>query len=447
MNGTTSTGNTLLIAAIKKKTPKKFVELLIGYGANPNAKSREGKTALFGTIEMGRADVLQFLLEHGADANLPGPKHMLWPSVWQPACLQLLLTHGASPKKAPGLMELASSINNIESVRILLKHGVDPNIKKDGVYTPLCSSIRDDRADLVTLLLANGADPNVPASEYPCFKCITHDRVHFLPALVEAGADLTSPKGIVEMAVSCKNLEALNWLLDKGLSPNDKNPKGLTPLTTAIRENEIGMVDLLLMRGADPLIRGEDWPVCMAVRNPLVLKRILAVVDRPQAFKGIIEMAVHANQLESVKLLIAAGVSVEDKNGGVFSPLTTALRENRRDIVRYLLGDGGADVNLPGEHLPVVKALRRFHGEDTEMLELLLSKGGDPNKLYRGWNGIMQAVENGDVDVLNLLSNKAGFDLEVKDELGRTVVEMAGSRGWDEAVKILQAGDIRLKRH
>lgn len=54
-------------------------------------------------------------------------------------------------------MELATSINNIESVRVLLKAGVDPNAKKDGIYTPLCSSIRDNRADIFELLLANGA--------------------------------------------------------------------------------------------------------------------------------------------------------------------------------------------------------------------------------------------------------------------------------------------------
>lgn len=54
-------------------------------------------------------------------------------------------------------MELATSINNIEAVRVLLKAGVDPNAKKDGIYTPLCSSIRDNRTDIFELLLANGA--------------------------------------------------------------------------------------------------------------------------------------------------------------------------------------------------------------------------------------------------------------------------------------------------
>lgn len=442
-NQMTSNGNTLLISAIQKKTPKKFIDLILDYGADPNAKSREGKTALFEATQLARADIMTTLLEHKANPNLPGPKHILWPSTYHAPCLQVMLNHGADHKKCPGIMELAASLNNIESVRILLKAGVNPNTRKDGVYTPLCTAIRDDRPELLRLLLGNGADPNVMASEYPAFKCVTHDRMQFLPPLVAAGATLNSPKGILETAVSSNNMEALNWLLDQNVNPNDKSSMGGTPLTTAIRENRIEMVDLLLLRGADPNLRGEGWPLCMAVRNPQILKRILSVIVEPRAFKGVLEMAVHADQLESVKLLLASGVSVEDRNVGVFSPLTTAIREDHREIFHYLINGGGADVNSPGEHLPIVKALRHVHEHNgTEIIETLLDHGADPNKIYRGWNGFMQAVENSDVDVLRLLSKKAGVDLETKDEMGRTVVEMAASRGWDEGVKILKAGDI-----
>ncbi|KAI1031853.1 hypothetical protein LB504_000141 [Fusarium proliferatum] len=436
-NQLTATGETLLSSAINKKTPKKFIDLILDYGADPDLKSREGKTALFEAIQNSRVDIVNSLLDHGANPNLPGPKHMLWPATYQSACLQVLLEHGADPKKAPGIMELAVSVNNIESVKVLLNAKVDPNQKKDGVYTPLCTSIRDNRPDIFHLLLANKADPNVPASEYPAFKCITHNRLKFLPPLVDAGVNLSSPKGIVETAVGVNNMEALIWLLEKGMNPNDKNPKGHSPLTTAIRENRFEMVDFLLSHGADPNVRGQDWPVCMAVRNPPVLKRILSVLAEPRAFKGVMEMAVVANQLESVKLLLAAGVSVEDKNGGVFSPLTSAIREDRKDIVWFLINEGGADINAPGEHLPVVKALRRYRG-DSEMLEFLLEHGADPNKVYRGWSGVMQAVENGDEDILRLLGEKAGFDLDVKDELDRSVTEIAASRGWEEAVQILK---------
>ncbi|GJN76569.1 ankyrin repeat domain-containing protein [Purpureocillium lilacinum] len=439
---TTADGSTLLIESVGKKTPKTLVDMLLACGADPDAKNREGKTVLFDAVTAGRADIVALLLEGGANPNLPGPKHMLWPSTYQPACLKLLLAHGADYKKAPGVMELATSINSLESIRILLEAGVDPNAKKDGVYTPLCTAIRDDRSDIFQLLLSRGADPNVPASEYPAFKCITHNRVHFLPALVAAGANLNSPRGILETAVSSNNSEALRWLLDQGLDPDDKTPNGRTALTSAIRDGRIEMVDELLRRGANPNVRGQDWPVCMAVRNPDMLRRILAVLPEPRAFKGVMERAVVANQLESVKLLLAAGVSVEDRNGGVFSPLTTAIREGRRDIVSFLIKEGGADVNAPGEHLPVVKALRRRQegaaGYD-EMLDMLLDKGADPNKMYRGWNGIMQALESGDASVLKKLCKRCGVDLSVKDELGRTVTEIAISRRWEEAVNILLA--------
>lgn len=75
----------------------------------------------------------------------------------------------------------------------------------------------------------------------------------------------------------------------------------------------------------------------MAVKQPAILKRLLPALAEPRAFKGVMEMAVVANQLESVKLLLRAGVSVEDRNGGVFSPLTTSIREGHIEIVRYLL--------------------------------------------------------------------------------------------------------------
>lgn len=175
----------------------------------------------------------------------------------------------------------------------------------------------------------------------------------------------------------------------------------------------------------------------MAVKNPEILRRVLAVLPEPRAFKGVMEMAVVANQLESVKLLLAAGVSVEDRNGGVFSPLTSAIRERHRDIASFLINDGGANVNAPGEHLPIVKALRRCATEETEIIDMLLDKGADPNKLYRGWNGIMQGLENGDAAMLKKLCEKGGVDLEVKDELGHTVTEIAVSRRWEEAVSIM----------
>ncbi|KAK7747396.1 hypothetical protein SLS53_001650 [Cytospora paraplurivora] len=434
-------GDTVLIRSINHKTPKAVIELMLNYGSDPNGKNGEGTSPMSQAISAHRLDLAQILLDRGADPNLPGPKHPLWPSCYHPDFLKLLLSRGADPALAPGIMEFATSINNAESVRILLDAGVDPNAKKDGVYTPLCSAIRDDRAEIVSLLLANGADPNLPSAQHPCFKCVTHQRAHLLPQVVDAGGDLHEPRGIVERAVKHNNMEALMYLLDHGVDVNAKSAEGHTPLTTAIREDRADMVDLLLARGADPAVRGQDWPLCMAVKRPGILKRLLPAVSNPKLFKGVVEMAVCADQLESVRLLLGAGFSVEDKNGGVFSPLTSAIREGHKHIVRYLVDEAGADVNAPGEHLPVIKAIRRLHGGDTEVLELLLDRGADINLMYRGWNAVLQAVENGDANVLRLLVEKGnGVDLEQQDENGRTVMEIVNSLGWDDAATILGGG-------
>ncbi|KAH8628254.1 hypothetical protein IG631_18023 [Alternaria alternata] len=430
-------GSTALVSAMNKTTSPKCVEMLLSKDGDANAKNGEGTTALFQAIQANRVDLMTVLLDHGANPNLPGPKHPLWPSTYKPKCLQLLLSRGADTKKTPGVMELASSLKKLDSIKILMEAGVSPNVRKDGVYTPLCSAIRDNSPEIVTYLLEHGADPNFNAAEYPAFKSITHKRTHFLPQLVAAGADLNKPKGIIETAVKFNDKDAMIYLLDQGVNPNDRTPDGCTPLTTAINDDHGELVDILLSRGADPAIRGKDWPLCMAVKRPAILKKLLAATPNPRAFRGVVEMAVVANQLESIKLLLAAGVSVEDKNCGVFSPLTTAIREERKVIVRYLLDVANADPNAPGEHLPIVKALRRYSG-DTEIIQMLLTRGADINKMHRGWNAILQAVENGDAEILKLLIDMGGPpDLQLQDEAGRAVIDIVTERGWEEGLALL----------
>lgn len=153
-------GSTALVQCMNKTASPKVLETLLNGGIDANAKNGEGTTAMFQAIQANRIDLLTVLLDHGANPNLPGPKHPLWPSTYKPQILKLLLSRGADYKKTPGVMELASSLKKLESVKILVEAGVSPNIRKDGVYTPLCSAIRDNSADIFNYLLEHGADPN-----------------------------------------------------------------------------------------------------------------------------------------------------------------------------------------------------------------------------------------------------------------------------------------------
>ncbi|RMZ86058.1 hypothetical protein DV737_g6, partial [Chaetothyriales sp. CBS 132003] len=448
MDALLADGDTLFIKAMNKATPAALVEEMLREGADPNGKSARGDSPLVAAIQAGRPDLVSLLLETGADPNLPGPQHPLWSSTYQPEILQLLLAKGASHKKTPGILELATSINNLDTISILLAAGVSPNTKKDATYTPLCSAIRDNRVDIVWMLLANGADPNLIASEHPAFECVTHDRAHFLPQLVAAGSDLHQPKGILAVAVAHDNKEALLWLLDQGVSPNDRYEEdgGHTALTRAIQDNKIEYVDILLASAASPAVRGKDWPIRMGVKHPAILAKLLKhTTDIKSISKGLMEAAVAANQLNSIKLLLEAGVSVEEKTDGVFSPLTTAIREQRFEIVKYLLDEAGADPNHVGEHLPIIIAIQRCENRDYRYIDILLEKGADVSKLYRGWNAILQTVELGDMDILQLLIKKTTQPLDLergREESGITVMELAKGRDCDEAVAVLlEAGN------
>lgn len=436
-------GDTPFMKAINKTAPMQLVELMLIYEADPNEKNSHGETALFRAINADRLDLVAVLLEYSANPNLPGPKHMLWPAVHRPQVLDTLLQKGAELRRAPGCLELATSINSMEAVKILLKHGADPNAKKDGIFTPLCTAIRDNREDLLEIIIAAGADPNLPASEYPAFKCVTHHRAHLLPRVIAAGANPSKPRGIIETAVAHNNQDALFFLLKEGVDPNARGPEGHTALTTAIRKGDLGFIDILLSNGADPGVRGHEWPVNMAVKSPDILKRLLPHLPVSKIPKGALELAVQADQLDSVKLLLQKGVDVEEKNGGVFSPLTTSIREDRKAIFRYLLDEAGADPNLPGEHLPIIKAIRRHREDDMSYVKHLLMKGADINLMYRGWNAVLQALDKGDAEVLKLLAELGTPDLNAKDEDGNSVVEIMEQRGMEEEQQILSGSGRR----
>lgn len=435
-------GNTPFIQAMDTSTELSIVEMMLSVkiGTDPNSKNKHGETALFRAINADRLDLVKLLLDRGANPNLPGPKHMLWPAVHKPDILEILLAKGANLKLAPGILELATSINSVEAVDALLKYKADPNAKKDGIYTPLCSAIRDDREDLVDKLLAAGADPNLAALDYPTFKCVSYHRPHLLTKVLKAGANPHHPKGIVEKCIEQNEIDCLAILFKHHVNVNERNVSGHTALTTAIKSNNLEVLDLLLHQGADPAVRGQEWPITLAVENPEILARLLPHIDTKKINKGALERAVMANQIDSVKMLLAKGVDVEDKNAGVFSPLTTSIREDRKHIFRYLLDEAGADPNSPGEHLPIIKAIRRHRADDLSYIQHLIERGADMNLMYRGWNAVLQALENGETQVFKLLAESGNPDLTARDEEGRSVIDIMQERGMKDELEILLGG-------
>nr|QBK92133.1 MAG: ankyrin repeat protein [Pithovirus LCPAC304] len=150
-----------------------IVQVLLDHGADPNIPAGGGTPALtFASV--GHKDIIQLLLDYGADPTIvdrQGRTALFIAIIHRKvATLQLLLDRGVDPKIPNNdgettLME-ASLLGETDIVRILLEHGVDPNIqgvvRRTSRETALMEASIKGHADIVELLLEYDADPSIP---------------------------------------------------------------------------------------------------------------------------------------------------------------------------------------------------------------------------------------------------------------------------------------------
>ncbi|MGQ9488806.1 MAG: ankyrin repeat domain-containing protein [Armatimonadota bacterium] len=106
-------------------------------GANPNARTSNGTTALMIAAGSRNWVLAHDLIQHGADANL-------------------------RDEEGETALFKATRVEDIVTVGFLLKHGADPNIpESEAGLTPLMIAARYGQVGIVKLLLAHGADPTI----------------------------------------------------------------------------------------------------------------------------------------------------------------------------------------------------------------------------------------------------------------------------------------------
>ena len=155
------------------------VQYLVDKGANVNVVSKSGGSPLWSACNCRHQNVVKFLLDHGADINPseePLRKSALCESI--KSCFSYtvkeLIEHGADVNahnlRCPSpLFEAVYLVSKIENykiskdiISILVEHGADINVRSDSDGdTPLMYVSRLGRVVIVKLLLKLGADPNL----------------------------------------------------------------------------------------------------------------------------------------------------------------------------------------------------------------------------------------------------------------------------------------------
>jgi ankyrin repeat protein len=213
--------------------------------------------------------------------------------------------------------------NDVETADLLLKAGADANTANDFGMTPLSQACTNGSFEFVRLLLKSSANPNtaIATGETPLMTC-----------------------------AKTGNVDAVRLLVEYGAAVNAKEPaQNQTPLMWAAAERHSNVVSALISLHADLKAHTKD------------------------GFTAI-HFAARVGDLESIKLLLAAGVDVnlltrtgdsEAGNAGApataapggrggartsggasgYTPLLVATLRAQVDVALYLL-DHGADPNI-----------------------------------------------------------------------------------------------------
>jgi ankyrin repeat protein len=223
-----------------------MTELLLASKADPNARNKSGHTPLYYALSSG-TNVMAMLLKAGANVNdkVPSGRHASWTP------LHYFVANGW-----------------VEGAAMLLAAGADPNaVLSTGYDEKNCSSLilaaAQSRPEMIDLLLANKADPNLKtaAGNAPLNRAVQSNdserRLAMARSLVHAGADVNALDSNGELplirAVRVGDKELAALLLQNKADPNVRSNDGYTALHLAIGyQKPKELIELLLAFKADP---------------------------------------------------------------------------------------------------------------------------------------------------------------------------------------------------
>lgn len=311
-------------------------------------------------------DLVDLMLEYGADVNLKGPTHgtSINAAVGSGSLemVQLLYGKGAyiNPQNpSHSLLHQAARFGHGQILQFLLQHGVDANARDSKSCTALhlvyhrfthssYSTRTFDVATVQMLLDAGvGLDATNENGDTPLMTAVSHKNHSYVRFLLEKGASVhvrnNSLKTAVHMAVgglrqsfytdeeAYRAISMLQQLLDSGADVDARDGDSITPLISASGALRHESVKILLNHGANVHARNNDFrtAVHMVAEDNNVNSSMVADYDDQQA-------------ISTLEQLLDAGADINAKGGEYGTALIAASTRGRYGLVKALLDHGAS---------------------------------------------------------------------------------------------------------
>jgi ankyrin repeat protein len=428
-----------------------MAQLLVQAGAKPDLANREGITPLYLASVYGKPVMIAALLKGGADAKQKGP-------------------HGETT------LMLAARSGNAESIKLLLKAGADVNAKEPTRgTTALMWAAEQKHPEAVKALLEGGADFAAKSGPAGLPRNYMAQKVNLVnvETAVKRWSEAIKNSRTYEQQLA---FEEANGKKVQRLLPDfskDDLPtiaKFIVQATTNFGVDLDTILDFITPQvtaaGKDVdelnrLVREQLAESQASANNTDVV--VAGLVGRGGGGLTAMVFAAREGDLESTKVLAAAGADVNQTTEYGWTPLLTAANNRHYKLATWLV-EHKANVNQPnkGGWTPLYLATdnRNIEGGDypvpkpdidhLEFIKTLLDHGADPNLRAKddtltrtiftmqwffesGATPFVRAAQSGDVELMKLLVSH-GADPKLATDFGDTALSAAAGIGWVEGV-------------
>jgi ankyrin repeat protein len=306
--------HTTALAEAVRSGAMDVIELLLRYGADPNASASKGNSPLHEAVKKGDERMIRYLLSHGANPADIGA--FLEASKQQKETLNILLAAFVSKypngKKGFGAEILieAIKVNDKKLFKTLLEARIDIHgLSKSHGCTPLGAAIRKDGGhnfDLVADILKAGESvESIVAAPFG------------LGGSTISGSSVWPQHTALLEAIETRNEEMVKLILENGANVNRPARRGIkrTPLQRACEIGSYTIVQLLIDHRANvddqPSLRGGGTALQLAsgagsIKIVLLLLFHKARIDGPTSAvdgRSALEAAAASGRLDLLKIL------------------------------------------------------------------------------------------------------------------------------------------------